>query len=135
MMLIRRLFPPPGQPRPQNKGSRGLDLLTAGGELRLVRKYFWSKQVGGSTPADGLLGVEQSNITPGARELCCLMGIGQDFDQAQKDLKRVGGLSISKEHLRQVVENEAKAARQSRDSGQLPAAWSADVAKLPDGHT
>src|SRR5207253_5552772 len=103
MPPIRRLFPPPGQAKPQDKGTRGLDVLTAGGEVRLQRRYFWSKKSGGACPADGLVGVEESDITPGARQLCSLMGIGQDFDQGQRDLKRVGGLSVSKERLRQIV--------------------------------
>jgi hypothetical protein len=43
-------------------------------------------------PADVALGIERSNVSPGARELCTLMGLSQDFDQARADLKRVGGL-------------------------------------------
>lgn len=110
-------------------------MLTAGGDVRLQRKYFWSKAGGGVCPADVLLGVAESDVTPGARQLCCLMGIGSDFDQASRDLKRVGGLSLSKELLRQVVEGEGKRVRQTRDAGQLPAAWSPEQAKLPDGRT
>lgn len=63
------------------------------------------------------------------------MGIGQDFDQARRDLKRVGGLSVGKERLRQLVEAEGKQAKRQRDSGQVPADWSADQATLPDGRT
>jgi hypothetical protein len=63
------------------------------------------------------------------------MGIGQDFDQSRRDLLRVGGLSISKERMRQVTEGEGLRVRQARDSGALPAAWSAEQAKLPDGRT
>jgi hypothetical protein len=112
-----------------------LDVLTAGGEVRLRRQYFWSKPGSGFCPADALAGVERSNVTPGARQLCCLMGIGQDFDQARRDLKRVGGLTLSKERLRQITEGEGDRVRQVRDGGGLPAAWSADQAKLPDGRT
>jgi hypothetical protein len=112
-----------------------MDVLTAGGEVRLERKYLWSKQTGGLYLADALVGVEQTNVTPGARQLCCLMGIGQDFDQARQDLKRVGGLTVSKERLRQLCEGEGDRVRQVRDRGELPAAWSADQAKLPDGRT
>ncbi|WP_428937238.1 hypothetical protein [Fontivita pretiosa] len=108
-------------------------MLSAAGEVRLQRKYFWGKQAGGCCPGDALAGVQQSNVTPGARQLCCLMGIGQDFDQSRRDLKRVGGLSLSKERLRQITEGEGQHVRQVRDSGQLPAAWSAEQAKLPDG--
>src|ERR1700722_10013514 len=129
----RRLFPPPGQARRQSKGTRGLDVLTAGGEVRLKRKYFWSSEAGGSCPADALVGVDQSNVTPGARQLCCLMAIGQDFDQASRDLLRVGGLSVSRERLRQITEKQAAAVQKTRDNGELPAAWLADQAKLPEG--
>lgn len=110
-----------------------MDILTAGGEVRLLRKYYWSKQDGGVCPADELAGIDASNLSPGARELSCLMGIGQDFDQAGRDLKRVGGLSLSKERLRQVVELEARQACGVRDSGELPPAWFAEEAKLEDG--
>jgi hypothetical protein len=112
-----------------------LDVLTAGGEVRLERKYFWSGEAGGTYPADGMVGVERSNVTPGARQLCCLMAIGQDFDQSGRDLSRVGGLSVSAERLRQIAEAEGKQARKARDHGELPAAWSADEAKLADGRS
>jgi len=112
-----------------------LDVLTAGGEVRLWRKYFWSRDAGGACPADALVGVEQSNVTPGARQLCCLMAIGQDFDQSGRDLRRVGGLSVSTEWLRQITEAEGKQVRKVRDRGELPAAWSADQTKLPDGRS
>lgn len=110
-------------------------MLSAGGEVRLERQYFWSAQAGGLCPADAVVGVEQSNVTAGARQLCCLMGMGQDFDQARRDLKRVGGLTLSKERLRQISEGEGDRVRQVRDSGELPAVWWADQAKLPGGRT
>lgn len=110
-------------------------MLTADGEVVLERKYFWSKRCGGVCPADGLCGVAESGVSPGARELCCLMGIGQDFAQAAADLKRVGGLSASKERLRQIVEGSAKRVRSARDGGKLPPAWTAPQAKTDDGPT
>lgn len=110
-------------------------MLTAGGEVRLYRKYFWSKEDGGVCPADELSGVAQASISPGAKELCCLMGIGQDFAQAADDLKRVGGLSVSKERLRKVVEDTAQQARDTRDQGRLAPAWTAPQAKLDNGQS
>jgi hypothetical protein len=112
-----------------------VDVLTAGGELRLHRRYRWAAGRGGVCPADAALGIDQQTISPGARQMCCVMGLGQNFQQASVDLKQVGGLSVSKEKLRQVVEAEATQVRQVRDSGQLPASWSAQKAKLPDGTT
>jgi hypothetical protein len=98
----------------QDKGKRGLNVLCAGGEVRLERKYFWSKRAGSLCPADALV-----DVTPRASQLCCLMGIGQDFDQARRDLKRVGGLTVSKERLRQMTEGEGEQVRQMRDGGEL----------------
>jgi hypothetical protein len=79
------------------------------------------------------VGIDPQTTSPGARQLCCLMGIGQNFAQAAADLKKVAGLSPSKEALRQVVEAEAVGVRAVRDGGQLPASWSAGQATLPDG--
>lgn len=110
-------------------------MLTAGGEVRLERKYFWSKACGGVCPADGLCGVAESSVSPGACELCCLMGVGQDFAQAAADLRRVGGLTAGKERLRQIVERTAKRARAARDGGKLAPSWTAPQAKTGDGQT
>lgn len=110
-------------------------MLTADGEVVLGRKYFWSKQCGGVCPADELSGVAESSVSPGACELCCLMGIGQDFAQAAEDLRRVGGLRASKERLRGIVEGSAKAARAARDGGKLAPSWTAGQAKTDQGPT
>ena len=112
-----------------------MTVQTAAGEFRLFRRYRWAAKQGGGYAADAVLGIEQDTLSPGARELCCLMGVGQNFRQASEDLKKVGGLSLSKEKLRQVVEGEAQAMRKQRDAGALPASWSAGQAKLPDGTT
>jgi hypothetical protein len=110
-------------------------VLTADGEVVLQRHYFWSKGCGGVCPADGLCGVADSGVSPGASELCCLMGIGQDFAQAAADLKRVGGLTAGKERLRQIVEGSARAARAARDGGKLAPSWTAPQAKTEGGRT
>jgi hypothetical protein len=103
--------------------------------MRLFRQYRWKKDVGGLCPADQAMGISQSPVSPGARELCCLMGLSSDFEQAGSDLKRVGGLVVSKERLRQMTEREAANARTLRDDGRLPAAWGVQDARLPDGAT
>jgi hypothetical protein len=131
----RRLFPPQNQRPLKSKGRRAVHVLTADGEVRLERKYFWSKECGGVCPADELSGVAESGVSPGAGELCCLVGVGQDFAQAADDLKRVGGLTVSKERLRGIVEGTAQQIRAVRDSGRLAPAWTAPQAKLEDGRS
>lgn len=99
------------------------------------RRYRWARGEGGIAPVDEVLGIEKGRISPGARELCCIMGAGQNFRQSSADLKKVAGVWVSKEKLRQVVEGESRQMRKMRDTGQLPASWSASDAKLPDGTT
>ena len=110
-------------------------MLTAGGELRLHRRYHWNKGEVSLCPADRALGIDEQKTSPGARQMCCLMGLGENFSQAAADLEKIAGLPVSKEKLRQVVEAQAGRVRQVRDRGSLPASWSASEAKLPDGKT
>jgi ribosomal protein S15P/S13E len=101
----------------------------------LSRRYHWNKGTLSVCPADVALGIDEQKISPGARQMCCLMGMHENFRQAVVDLKKLAGLPVSKEKLRQVVEAEASEVRQIRDSGSLAASWSASEAKLPDGKT
>jgi hypothetical protein len=108
-------------------------VLTAAGELVLRRRYFWGKEAGGRYPADQQLGIDTASITAGARELCALMGLASDFRTASANLKRVGGLAVCPERLRQVVEREAATAAAARDAGLVRASWSATSTKLEKG--
>jgi hypothetical protein len=94
--------------------------------LVLRRRYFWGPRgAGGCYPSDRQAGIDVSTITAGARELCCVMGLGSDFRTASANLKRVGGLIVCRERLRRVVEAEAAAVATARDAGVIPPDWSA----------
>ena len=110
----------------RNKGERRLRVLTAGGELELNRRYFWAEGEGGVSPADAaVLGVGERAVSAGASEILCRLGMVQDFAQAADDARRIGGLPVCKERLRQLVESEAQAVTAARRAGAVPAAWSA----------
>jgi hypothetical protein len=112
---------------------RPVGVLSAAGELVLRRRYFWGKDAGGCYPSDEKAGIAASAVTAGARELCCLMGMSSDFRTGVRDLKRVGGLAVSRERLRQLVEREASASAALRDAGVAAAAWSAGSDELEKG--
>jgi hypothetical protein len=78
-------------------------------------------------------GIDQSSVSPGATEILCLMGKSQDFAQAADDARRIGNVPICRERLRQLVEAEASAVSQARDSGELAASWSAEDALVDPG--
>ena len=117
----------------RHKGSRAVRVLTADGEIELERRYFWAKGQGGLFPADASVGIEQGRVSPGAREILCRLGMVQDFRQAADDAARIGNVPVGKEKLRQLVESEAAAVTQARDSGQLQAAWTSADAKVQVG--
>lgn len=115
------------------KGVRPVGVLSAAGELVLRRRYYWGRGAGGCYPSDAKAGIAASAVTAGARELCCVMGLASDFRTAAANLRRVGGLGVCPERLRQVVEAEAARASASRDAGLVPAAWSAKTEQLEKG--
>ena len=134
----RRLFPPPNPaikdaPALRNKGEHPVQVLTVGGQVELRRRYFWSKICSGLYPVDGLMGIDWSAVSPGAREICCTMGVIQDFAQGADDLGRITGLRISKERLRQITEQEGSTVSGVRRDGTLPPSWSADEARVDSG--
>ena len=78
---------------------------------------------------DQPLGVHDKTATRGARRVCCTLGVIHDFSQAAEDLYVVAGIRISAERLRQLVEQEGRAAFEARLSGSLAPAWSAPEAQ------
>lgn len=119
-----------------------MGVLTIGGEIEpargieLRRRYFWSKSAGGVFPADAAMGIALAKVSPAAREVCCTMGVVQDFAQGAEDLYRVTGLRVSKERLRQITESEATEVSARNAAGTLPSSWSAKEATVsPNGPT
>jgi hypothetical protein len=109
----------------RNKGKHGVHVLTIDGDIELIRRYFWSKERGGQYPVDAIIGIEGGIVSPGALQLCCTMGVIQDFAQGADDLRTFSGLRVSKERLRQVTESQGREAARVRESGVLKPAWSA----------
>lgn len=64
------------------------------------------------------------------------MGVVQDFAQGAEDLRRLTGLRISKERLRQITESEGAAVAALRGGGTLHPSWSAtEAVTTPGGPT
>jgi len=104
-------------------------VLSADGEVALSRRYYWSCE-GGACPADALLGIEAGRVSPGARQICCRLGMLQNFAQAAGDVLSIGGLRVCRERLRQIVEAEAAVVTLRREEGKLPASWSAKLQRV-----
>jgi hypothetical protein len=117
----------------RNRGEHSCRVLTANSEIEVSRRYFWAKGTGGLYPVDQAAGIEQGRVSPGAREILCRLGMVQDFAQAAEDARRIGNVPVCKERLRQLVEGEAQTVRRVRESGEVPASWSAEDARVSPG--
>ena len=117
----------------RQRGQHRCRVLTADGEVELKRQYFWCQGQGGLYPVDRWVGIDGGRVSPGAREILCRLGMMQDFGQASEDARRIGNVPVCKERLRQIVEGEAQAIREDRQSGVLAAQWSAEDARLSPG--
>lgn len=97
----------------------------------MTRRYFWAAGQGGVYPVDQAAGIEGSRVSPGAREILCRLALKENFAATARDARRIGNVPVSKERVRQIVEQEGQAVTQMREQGRLPAAWTQADAKLP----
>lgn len=103
----------------------------------MVRRRVWRRAGGGLTaPADEWLNGPAVRISVGARERCCRVGCHpHGFRRAAEDLKRLAGLSLSPERLRQIVEGEGQRVARLRQAGVLVATWRGVDCGTPEGRT
>jgi hypothetical protein len=69
-------------------------VLTAGGEITVCRRYFWSGGRGGLFPADAPAGIDDGRVPPGAREILCRLRMVEDFRRAAVDATRIGNVPV-----------------------------------------
>lgn len=95
-------------------------VLTANGDLRLRRRYYWLDLEHRGFPADRLLGVDEHGVSVRAREACCRFSMMTSFADAAAELRRYAGIPISAEFLRQIAEREGGRIAATREQGLLP---------------
>lgn len=136
-MRRKPLFPPVDRQtgrRKQDKGSHEHDLLTVNGRVRIRRKHYHSDPEGTTTLVDALLDKAEATVSVGVREMCSRLNTdAKSFARAAENLKRTAQLQISRETLRQIVENDGKLALSLSDSGRLPPGWKAQDCVGPEG--
>jgi hypothetical protein len=102
--------------------------------VRVRRRVWWKKQAGTRTPGDEWLNGHAPRISVGARELCSRIGQHpQGFRKSADSLRRLAGLRVSPERLRQIVEVEGQQISAARAAGRVPAQWQADECLVSPG--
>lgn len=101
-------------------------MLTINGRLHLCRVRWYCSEEGSETPMDRLLDLTERTISEGAREMACRISQGtSSFLKGAENLWRTAHIRVSKETLRQLVEEEGKAVVRAMRRGELAPEWSA----------
>jgi hypothetical protein len=136
-MRRKPLFPPADpttRRRKQDKGSNQHELLTVNGRVRIRRKHYYSPQEGTTTPVDALLDAAEATVSVGVREMCSRVNSqAGSFARAADNLERTAQLRISREALRQIVENDGKLALRLSEAGEVSPTWKAKDCLGPEG--
>ena len=94
---------------------------------------------GGGTvaPLDAWLGVVESLVSAGARELCCRAAMPTaSFRKASENLARLAQVRLSHDRVREIVEAEGRAVLEATEAGVVGPEWTAaDCAVTPGGPT
>jgi hypothetical protein len=111
-------------------------MLTVNGRVRLCRIRWYSTTEGSQTPVDQVLDEAERAISEGVREMACRLNRGAtSFAQTAENLARAAHLTVSKETLRQLIEEEGKAVLKAQQRGELAADWEATDCQTESGKT
>ena len=115
----------------RSKGRAPRSENTVNGRVEWRRTRWHSPQDGSDTPLDRLLDAAESTVSLGLRELCCRLGTdSRSFARAAENLHKAGGICISEELLRRVVQSEGRAVLAAGREEQLELDWSASQCKV-----
>lgn len=109
-------------------------MLTINGRVDVWRVRWHCPQEGSETVADGWLDEAEATISEGVREMACRLNQGStSFENTAENLGRAAHISISKEALRQLIEDEGKAVVRALQRGELEPEWTAEDCRTPEG--
>ena len=111
-------------------------MLTVNGRIELRRLRWHCPQESSQAPADRLLDTAEETISRGVRELACRINQGAtSFTQTAENLWHAARLKVSDETLRQLVEEEGKAAVRKFQRAEIDPGWTAEDCEVAGGVT
>lgn len=109
-------------------------MLTVNGRVRLCRIRWHSAEEGSQTLVDQVLDEAERAISEGVREMACRLNRGStSFAMTAQNLARAAHLTVSKETLRQLIEEEGKAVLKAQQRGELAPDWEATDCRASNG--
>lgn len=120
----------------RHKGRQAYSLLTVNGRLHLRRVRWHCSEAGCETPLDRLVDATEQAISQGVREMACRLNRGAtSFAMTAENLQRAAHLSVSRETLRQLIEQEGRRVLEAQRRGQVDPGWTAADCRAPEGAT
>jgi len=111
-------------------------VLTVNGRVQFCRIRWHDVQEGSQTPLDRVLDEVDRAISEGVREMACRLNRGvTGFGQAAENLARTAHLTVSKETLRQLVEQEGRSVMEAQRRGLLAPDWEGRDCRTESGTT
>jgi hypothetical protein len=110
--------------------------LTVNGRIHLRRIRWHDALEGSQTPLDRVLDEAERAISEGVREMACRLNRGAtSFQQTADNLARAAHLEVSKETLRQLIEQEGRSVIEAQRRGMLAPDWQAADCRTDSGAT
>jgi hypothetical protein len=111
-------------------------LLTVNGRLHLRRVRWHDPATGCETPLDRIVEATEQAISQGVREMACRLNRGAtSFAMTAENLQRAAHLLVSRETLRQLIEQEGRRVLAAQRRGQVDPGWSASDCRTSEGAT
>jgi hypothetical protein len=111
-------------------------VLTVNGRVQLRRIRWHDAREGSQTPLDRVLDEVERAISEGVREMACRLNRGStSFQQTANNLARAAHLVVSKETLRQLIEQEGRSVVEAQRRGLLAPDWEAQDCRTKSGAT
>ena len=111
-------------------------MLTVDGRVQITRTRWHSPEEGSTSEIDGALDLAEATVSVGVRELICRLNQhAGSFAKTSENLWRAAQIQASAETIRQLVEQEGKAALRVERRGQVPIGWEAKGCETPGGVT
>ena len=111
----------------QFEGYRNKQLLTVLGAIRVRRAYYHCSDCGaGVLPKDGDLDMASTSFSPGVRRMIGRVGAKEPFEEGQRDLEELAGVSVSIKAVERVSEEIGREV-ETASQGERKAAFSEKI--------
>jgi hypothetical protein len=120
----------------RHKGRQAFSALTVNGRIHLRRVRWHCSESGCDTPLDRILDAAERAISHGVREMACKLNRGAtSFAMTAENLQRAAHLEVSRETLRQLIEQEGRRVLEAQRSGRIDPGWTAADCQSPERTT